>query len=704
MKRLLSLLLAAALLLGIGAAAAAAESGMQWSKELISYLEREEGFSAQPYNDGTGWYIGYGAACVPTEWPDGITKEEAEEQLVELLDLHSADVNFFLSRYGITVSQSQYDAMCAMTYNFGANWMNPANRLPAYLIDGLQNYTEQEIASAFATWSHFEGEVHGGLLRRRIAEVNLFLYGDYSFSYSGWSWLLTDAGEGEQESDVYLYRTGGHYLTLPSATLDGQWLAGWRKPDGTMLYADDLVDGNLSVTAVWTDTPPADAAADGAESALRPADPEQADDEPLFPFIEEEPLVIRKFPDVSPNAWYASYVHTLTDQGILNGYEDGTFRPGSSVTWGEALKLILRAAGFPEQRAQEGAHWASGFRSFAVGRQYIAYGAVNDLNAVITRDEVAALTASALELSGAEDAANPFADTSSEEVLALYQAGIVEGSEEDGLRLFKGGDSITRAEISAILVRMTDYVEDNFVFVSGQRATINPALRGNSYDSELFQPDAGGRVRYLGDDQTVLYGIDVSYYQGDIDWEKVAADGIDFAIIRCGFRGYGSEGRMHVDDAFYTNIKGAQAAGLDVGVYFFSQAVTLAEAREEAAMTLELIRGYDIRYPVVFDWEQITASGSRTASPNWKMVSDCITVFCDEIAAHGYTPMAYFNKAMSYLRLDMEQVQAYDGWLAWYHNYMDYLYDFQMWQYSSTGRVDGIEGNVDMNICLKRYA
>ncbi len=709
MKRLLSLLLAAVILLSFGTAGFAASGDMHWSDALVTYLEREEDFSAQPYNDGTGWYIGYGCACVPEDWPDGITREEAEQQLKDLLDIFNEDVNAFLRRNGISVNQAQFDAMCAMTYNFGPNWMNQKNRLPSYLIQGLENFTEQEIASAFATWSHFNGEIHGGLLRRRIAEANLFLYGDYSFSYSGWSWLLTNANGGEQESDIYLYRTGEHYLTLPRATRAGYQFSGWQRSDGQMLYDGDTVTGNLSVGALWSVLPEADRtesgdAPAGEERVFQPADPEEETADAGLLAQREEPLVLpRKFPDVSPQSWYAAYVNDLTDRGILNGYEDGTFRPRSSVTWGEALKLILRAAGFPERSAPEGGHWASGYRSFAVGRQYIAYGSVNDLNAVITRDEISALCAAALELRGSETGASPFDDTEAPDTVALYEAGILEGSLEDGKRLFKGSDNITRAEISAVLARMGDYVDEHFVFVSGQRASIDPNLRRNPYDSTLFQADAAGRLNYLDDSQLVRRGIDVSYYQGDIDWERVAADGIDFAIIRCGFRGYGTEGRMHVDENFYDNMRGARAAGLDVGVYFFSQAVTVAEAKEEAAMALELLRGFELQYPVVFDWEQVNSAGSRTASPNWKMVCDCIDAFCAEISAAGYTPMAYFNKAMSYLRLDMERVQAYDGWLAWYNTNMDFLYDFQMWQYSSTGSVDGIKGNVDMNICLKQY-
>ena len=241
------------------------------------------------------------------------------------------------------------------------------------------------------------------------------------------------------------------------------------------------------------------------------------------------------------------------------------------------------------------------------------------------------------------------------------------------------------------------------MFAAGLRAPINFKARRNPYDPAKISFDENDRPRYADSAEPVLCGIDVSSHQGKIDWNAVAADGIDYAMIRCGFRGYGEKGSLNEDEYFKENIEGALAAGLDVGVYFFSQALTVEEALNEAALTLQLIRDYPVTYPVVFDWERMTNSGSRTANPGWDAVLNCAEAFCGAISAAGYTPMLYFNKNMAYLYFDMERVQAYDNWFAWYHDELEFLYDFQMWQYSDSDKVAGIQGKVDMNVCLKSF-
>ena len=168
-------------------------------------------------------------------------------------------------------------------------------------------------------------------------------------------------------------------------------------------------------------------------------------------------------------------------------------------------------------------------------------------------------------------------------------------------------------------------------------------------------------------------------------------------VARCGYRGGSAEGKLAEDSYFQDNIRGALENGIEVGVYFFSQATSVAEALEELDFTLNLIRGWDVTMPVVFDWEQY---GSRTQSPNWSTVTDCIVAFCDGVAAAGYTPVTYYNPSMAYLRLDLPRLQNYTTWLAHYVDVSTYYYDFQMWQYGSSGSVDGIQGRVDMDILL----
>ena len=215
-----------------------------------------------------------------------------------------------------------------------------------------------------------------------------------------------------------------------------------------------------------------------------------------------------------------------------------------------------------------------------------------------------------------------------------------------------------------------------------------------------------GRYTYSEDDiQIPKTGIDVSYHQGEIDWQRVAADGIDFAIMRVGYRGY-ETGEINLDDRFHTYVNGALDAGLEVGVYFYSQAVTPEEAIEEANFVMEQIQRYDITFPIVYDWEITEAENARTNEIAPYTVTECAAAFCDTIADGGYTPMMYGSLKFVMFKLDMSKLKDYGFWYAEYkHGYNEpmYPYDFQIWQYASDGRVDGIEGDVDLNICFDTY-
>ena len=197
-------------------------------------------------------------------------------------------------------------------------------------------------------------------------------------------------------------------------------------------------------------------------------------------------------------------------------------------------------------------------------------------------------------------------------------------------------------------------------------------------------------------------GIDVSEHQGDIDWAKVKAAGIDFAMIRVGYRTYGG-GVITIDEKFEDNIKGAKSAGIDTGVYFFSQATDADEAIEEADAVLDAIEKYDIRYPVVYDWELIYDDNARTDEISVDALADCCVSFCERVKSAGYTPMIYQNKTTSMRKLDLPRLKDYDFWLAEYGSEPTYYYKYDIWQYSSSGAVPGVNGNVDMNICFKDY-
>ncbi|MBQ8123979.1 MAG: glycoside hydrolase family 25 protein [Ruminococcus sp.] len=202
---------------------------------------------------------------------------------------------------------------------------------------------------------------------------------------------------------------------------------------------------------------------------------------------------------------------------------------------------------------------------------------------------------------------------------------------------------------------------------------------------------------------TSLTGVDISEHQGQIDWQQVKDAGVSFAMIRAGYRTYGG-GVITMDESFTENIEGAIAAGLDVGVYFFSQAISTEEAIEEADAVLDAISGYNITYPVVYDWELIYDDSARTDDVSVDTLADCCISFCERVKSAGYNPMIYQNKLTTMYKLDLPRVKDYDFWLAEYGTEPTYYYDFKMWQYSSTGTVPGISGQVDLNLSFVDYS
>lgn len=224
-------------------------------------------------------------------------------------------------------------------------------------------------------------------------------------------------------------------------------------------------------------------------------------------------------------------------------------------------------------------------------------------------------------------------------------------------------------------------------------------LARNTFNTDGFYEQDGIR-RYHGGDLVGLAGVDVSSYQTNVDWNEVKEAGIDFAMVRVGYRGY-SSGELDEDDYFTAHMEGAIRAGLKVGVYFFSQALTPEEAVEEAEYVLEKIRDYDLQYPVVFDWEEMHVP-ARTDEMNMLMLTSCAQAFCETVEAAGYRAGVYFNQAYGYGQLNLVSLRDYVFWLAEYAETPSFAYDIQMWQYTNEGQVPGIEGPVDMNIAFHR--
>jgi len=219
----------------------------------------------------------------------------------------------------------------------------------------------------------------------------------------------------------------------------------------------------------------------------------------------------------------------------------------------------------------------------------------------------------------------------------------------------------------------------------------------NDITKEDFIADQNGFPVYKGDGYTCVRGVDVSYYQGNVDWATVKASGIDFAFIRIGYRGW-SNGSISKDEKFETYLKEAREAGLKVGIYFFSQAVTVEEAQEEAELVLLAMNNREIDLPIAFDWEIVEGEDdSRTNEIDRETVTAIAQTFCQTIADGGYDPCIYMNLDLAYHYYDLSALKDYYFWLTSPGSYPNFYYFADIWQYSFEGKVQGITGTVDLN-------
>lgn len=209
-----------------------------------------------------------------------------------------------------------------------------------------------------------------------------------------------------------------------------------------------------------------------------------------------------------------------------------------------------------------------------------------------------------------------------------------------------------------------------------------------------------GRLNYTGAEVQTLQGVDVSEHQGIIDWAAVAADDIDFAIIRAGYRGY-SEGGLFEDACFQDNMNGAAENEIPVGLYFFSQATSVKEAEEEAEFLVEHISRYvpeAFALPIFYDWETIGVENARTDDVSAETVTACAKAFCDTLSAAGYIPGVYAYRYLGYFTYDLSELLGYPLWMGAVGDTPDFFYHHDLWQYSVEGHVDGIKGDVDLNL------
>ena len=229
-------------------------------------------------------------------------------------------------------------------------------------------------------------------------------------------------------------------------------------------------------------------------------------------------------------------------------------------------------------------------------------------------------------------------------------------------------------------------------------------LGDNSVTMTDIQIDATGEYRYVKDGSVVSHkGIDVSKYQKKIDWAKVKADGVEYAFIRVGCRGYGSKGTLIWDETFHQNVKGALAQGIQVGAYFFSQAITVEEALEEAELVIKELGDYNITYPVAIDIERVENDKARQDALTKEARTEICIAFCERIKEAGYIPMVYGDLETFDTLLDAEAISEYDFWVCETDGDMSFPYEFAIWQYAHTGKVDGISTDTNISIAIKEW-
>ena len=528
--------------------------------------------------------------------------------------------------------------------------------------------------------------------------------------------------------------------------------------------------------------------------------------------------------------WAADAIAKWSEEyQIIQGYEDGTFRPDNSITRGAFAGILDRFMKFQSQAPAEtfsdtaGTYWESAILKLNAAGIYLGNNGQALAADTITRQQAVTMIARAFGIESTTDAlfysdADQLAEYARGPVAEMTARGYITDSQEG---FFRPLDPITRAEIVNILNNMiqvlvqktgaySNNVEGTLMInaeggasladmtvtgdlilapgVSGPVTMNNVTIQGTvrnfsavepttfqvvpadpdqvqdpnqpqdpgttvtdpavpgiqpsevytpgvttgetfqhgqytvpvyagAAPSQLYEGDfawdgTGKRLIYTGNRFRTRFGVDVSAYQNraneaafgtsDIDWNAAAADGVEFAMVRIGLRGF-STGAINADAYYAQNIDGAMAAGIETGVYFFAQAITVEEAIEEADFVIGLLQGHEINGPVAYDWE-MHDSTYRVYGTTPEMATACAVAFCQRIAEAGYTPMIYAGSYVSYVKYDQGAIAPYLSWYAEYKSdsseklYPTFRYQMDYWQYSSKCSVAGISGNVDVNL------
>lgn len=280
----------------------------------------------------------------------------------------------------------------------------------------------------------------------------------------------------------------------------------------------------------------------------------------------------------------------------------------------------------------------------------------------------------------------------------IYIGDLPAGEYEVALKPISG----YRTPLSATDVRVKDKVE--YVAIDDISLLIKTEAEIDAEAEDSAEANTDGddtEIRQTsGVSKTGVLGIDVSKWQKEIDWDKVKNEGVDFAIIRCGYRG-SVTGSLVEDPYFEQNIKGARAAGIKVGVYFFTQAVNEVEAVEEASMVISLVRDYELQYPVFIDTEGAGGNG-RADSLNVEERTAVCEAFCTTVKNAGLEAGVYASRNWYNNKLTASTLESYAIWLAEYRSVPLYQGYYQMWQYTSKGKISGINGNVDLNVSYRK--
>lgn len=449
---------------------------LKTSESCIEMLKAMEGYLQKPAGDYQQYSIGYGCntkylrtyyqnldltaddveKVLSNSYPNYILKEEkAEALMMYVLVEVEQDLDKFLQKYNITVNQYQYDALISFTYNLGTAWMSSDTRLGEVLVSG--NYTINQLASAMGVYCHVTtssgAEVLDLLVSRRIQEIKLFLYGAYELNAvdEKFCTLTFDAGYGEAVTDIGFYQVGQPYQILFGAepTSNTQpYFAGWYTEDGIQLTASTIVERSTTVYARWSDVP-VDPQLMQSGISYNPTDgPELGQTDYIGDLISNIDLTT-VFSDMAYDDWHYEYVRELYAKQVIDGFPDQTFRPNDIVTTGQALKMILLAAGYSEPEPVA-SHWARHFMNLALEEGIFTRGEITDLDVPITRGLMAKIVVNSMGLSRINEF-QAFPDTTNVYAQTLFDYGISDGY-SDGT--FRPDRSLTRAELSAIVCRM----------------------------------------------------------------------------------------------------------------------------------------------------------------------------------------------------------------------------------------------------------